>query len=468
MVKARSGAGGRPVGQLPPQPWLTHPATRRVIAALTAEGGEVRFVGGCVRDALLQRSVNDIDLATPERPELVLARLAQASLRALPTGLAHGTVTALVDGQTFEITTLRRDVACDGRRAVVAYTDNWAEDAARRDFTINALSADPAGSVYDPFDGLPDLHHGRVRFVGSPRTRIEEDVLRLLRYFRFHGWYGRPPPDREALAACRALAPRLATLSAERVRDELWKILLVPDPASMLLLMQGERVLAHVLPEAGAFGCLRLLAWFEGHGLRVEGIAPDPLRRLAAVLTVQPAAAAAVGRRLRLSKRETDRLLGLLEIPPDLTPTPDMATHVQRRALQSLGAKRFRDVVLLRWAARRVATGRTAAAAAESALWLHLLETAVTWKTVPFPISGRDVLALGVEPGPQVGALLTDLRRWWEETGCQVDRSTLLARLARQVEDGKTEAEHGQGNRAHENIFGCEITTQDAQEYQSP
>ncbi|KAF0137295.1 MAG: poly(A) polymerase [Rhodospirillaceae bacterium] len=271
MVKARSGAGGRPVGQLPPQPWLTHPATRRVIAALTAEGGEVRFVGGCVRDALLQRSVNDIDLATPERPELVLARLAQASLRALPTGLAHGTVTALVDGQTFEITTLRRDVACDGRRAVVAYTDNWAEDAARRDFTINALSADPAGSVYDPFDGLPDLHHGRVRFVGSPRTRIEEDVLRLLRYFRFHGWYGRPPPDREALAACRALAPRLATLSAERVRDELWKILLVPDPASMLLLMQGERVLAHVLPEAGAFGCLRLLAWFEGHGLRVEG-----------------------------------------------------------------------------------------------------------------------------------------------------------------------------------------------------
>jgi len=200
--------------RLAPQPWMTAPETRAVVAALTADGTEVRFVGGCVRDALLGRPVKDVDIATPDRPQRVMELLARAGIRAIPTGIEHGTVTAVVGRTPFEITTLRRDVETYGRRAKVAFTDDWTADAARRDFTINALSCTPDGRLYDPFGGLADLRAGRVRFVGDPEARIREDVLRLLRFFRFYAHYGAAPPDPAALAACRALAPLLPGLAS--------------------------------------------------------------------------------------------------------------------------------------------------------------------------------------------------------------------------------------------------------------
>ena len=211
----------RPVARLTPQDWMQSPAVEAVIAALEAGGGEVRFVGGCVRDMLAERPIKDIDLATPMAPETVMQKLEAAGLKVVPTGLKHGTVTAVSQGRPFEVTTLREDVETDGRHALVAFTDSWEADAARRDLTMNALSLSPAGDLYDPFGGREDLAAGRVRFVGAARIRIAEDYLRLLRFFRFHAYYGRGEPDPEGLAAAEALAPGLTRLSAERVRDEL-------------------------------------------------------------------------------------------------------------------------------------------------------------------------------------------------------------------------------------------------------
>ena len=282
---------------------MTAPETKAVIAALTAGGAEVRFVGGCVRDAAIGRAVTDVDIATHDLPETVIELLQAARLKVVPTGLKHGTVTAVVKGQHFEITTLRRDVETFGRHARVEFTDDWAADAARRDFTMNAMFLGIDGTLYDPFGGLADLRAGRVRFVGDARQRIKEDVLRLLRFFRFHARYGRGAPDAEGLAACRALAPLLPTLSAERVRDETLKLLRAPAPADVLRLMAREDILARYLPEAHKFERLAALT-----ALPTERDAPDGLRRLAAVLDVDGAGAREVATRLRFSNAEIKRL----------------------------------------------------------------------------------------------------------------------------------------------------------------
>ena len=232
-------------------PWLPAADTRAVLEALMADGKPARLVGGCVRDALAGRPVTDVDIATPETPPRVIDLLRAAGLKAVPTGVEHGTVTAVVRGKPFEVTTLRRDVTTDGRHAVVAFTDDWTEDAARRDFTMNALSADPDGRVHDPFDGVADLAAGRVRFVGEARARIREDVLRILRFFRFHAHYGKGAPDADGLAACRELAPLLPRLSAERVATELLKLLKAPDAAATVRMMREAGILAPILAEIG-------------------------------------------------------------------------------------------------------------------------------------------------------------------------------------------------------------------------
>src|SRR5713226_4802519 len=211
----------QPVERIVPQSWMIEAPTRAVLAALGAGGAVVRFVGGCVRDALLGRAIGDIDIATPDLPETVLTLLEAASIKAVPTGIAHGTITAVVPPRHFEITSLRRDVETFGRHARVAFTDDWAADAARRDFTMNALFLDAEGQVFDPVGGLEDLRAGRVRFVGDAEARIREDVLRLLRFYRFHAHYGRGEADEAARAACRALAHLLPGLSGDRIAAEL-------------------------------------------------------------------------------------------------------------------------------------------------------------------------------------------------------------------------------------------------------
>ena len=429
--------GLQPTGKISPQPWMTAPETRTIVDALTAGEADVRFVGGCVRDGLAHRPlVEDLDIATPEPPDVVMGRLEDAGIKALPTGIEHGTVTAIIGERRFEVTSLRVDVETDGRRARVAYTDDWIEDARRRDFTINAMSCSLEGDVYDPFDGIADLAHGRVRFVGLAHERIAEDVLRLLRFFRFHGTYGRPPPDRDALAACRNQAHKLPQLSAERVRDELLRILMTTDPAEIVLLMRGHGVLEHVLPEAGDTGRLRMVTWIVTRGIRLESVRPDPVRRLAALLDTDaaraPGAADAIARRLRLSNRESARLQRLLQ-PFDVGPESDVRARDQ--ALQRLGAETVRDLALLAWASELAITPRLAGDRGTG--WTRLLEAVDGWTPKVFPLRGADLLARGVPHGPSVGALLASVETWWEDGGYTADRDACLERLEAVLAEGE-------------------------------
>ena len=387
---------------------MAEPPTRALLAALAAAGIEARFVGGAVRDALLDHPIADIDLATPAKPEEISAALGKAGIKAVPTGIEHGTVTAVVPPRHYEITTLRRDVETYGRRARVAFDADWTEDAARRDFTINAIYLDPDGTVHDPVGGLADLQTRRVRFVGDAPRRIAEDVLRVLRYYRFEARFGHGGGDAEARAACRAAVPLLVKLSAERVAGELLRLFAAPDPVPALHMMAEDGVLAAVLPEATHLDRLRKLIALERK--------TDPLLRLAACMDADGAGMAARAERLRFSNAERDRLTGLAR-PWPLDPNGD--ERVQRHALYRLGAGRYRDLALL-----------SAADGAMPKTRLHrLLKLLASWQPPVFPLAGRDVTALGIPPGPRIGQLLATVRQWWEESDFAADRAACLARL---------------------------------------
>lgn len=416
-----------PVGQMPPQVWMTAPATRAVIEALSRDGADVRFIGGCVRDAILKRSVRDIDIAVPMPPEAVMALLRRAEIKVVPTGIDHGTVTAVVDKVAFEITSLRVDVESDGRRAKVAFTDDWQADAARRDFTINALSCSPDGDIYDYFGGLDDLGRGHIRFVGTPRARIAEDRLRLLRFFRFFAHYGRPPADAAALAACRAEARGVSLLSGERVRVETFRTLMASDPADVFLLMQDTGVLEHVLPEADRIDRLRMMTWLDSRAIRFETIEADPIRRLAALITTSGDGARTVAARLKMSNAHRDRLVAMMQ--PACAVTPEAGAPGARRALYRLGAAAVRDLVLLSWADEGATQPRRSRT--RTAAWIAILEAADTWTPIEFPLKGRDALALGVPPGPRVGELMKAIEAWWEHEDYRPDREACLSRLQR-------------------------------------
>jgi poly(A) polymerase len=392
---------------------MREPATLALLDALRAACIEARFVGGVVRDALLGRPSADIDLATPALPEEIVAALEKAGIKAVPTGITHGTVTAVVNfpglpPRHFEITTLRRDLETDGRHALVAFDADWSEDAARRDFTINALYLDPDGTVHDPVGGLADLATHRIRFVGEPARRIAEDVLRVLRYYRFEARFGRGEGDVPARAACRDAVMLLPALSAERVAQELLRVLAVADPVPALRMMHEDGVLAAVLPEAARLDRLAAL-------IRVEP-ASDPVRRLAALVDVDQEGAALLAERLHLSNAMRDRLAGLAK-PWLLDPSGD--ERAQRRALYRLGTERYGDLALLLAAEGHIDRARLA----------EMLACAAAWETPHFPIGGRDVTALEIPPGPEVGRLLAAVRGWWEAGDFRADRAACLARL---------------------------------------
>ena len=418
-----------PLGQLPPQPWMEAPETRAVVAALTADGADVRFVGGCVRDSVLHRPIKDIDIATHDAPERVMELLQRAGIRAIPTGIAHGTVTAVIGKAHYEITTLREDVQTFGRHARVAFTDDWTADAARRDFTMNAMCADPQGRIYDPFNGLADLGAGAVRFVGDPVRRIEEDVLRLLRFFRFFAHYGRPPMDAAALAACRRMAPELVHLSGERVAGELIRLLQAPDPATVLIVMHGQGILAHILPEAHDFGPLKVLTWLESRALVRPHVGVDAIRRLGILLSTDAAGVAALGERLKLSTAQTARLSAI--VSPKVQVARGMDDAAARRALRRVGADEFRDLVLTRWAIERAVEARPSAAG--TAQWVRLLDLADGWQPVQLPVRGADALALGVPRGPAIGQVLARVEEWWEAQDYRPDRDACLERLRQAI-----------------------------------
>ncbi|MCW5732073.1 MAG: CCA tRNA nucleotidyltransferase [Alphaproteobacteria bacterium] len=407
-------AAVKPATRIEPPPWMSAPETEAVLAALGAGGVRARFVGGCVRDALLGRSVKDIDLATPEPPETVLRRLKSAGLGALPTGIDHGTVTAISGGRPFEVTTLRRDEETFGRHARVAFTDDWAADAARRDFTMNAMYADPDGTIYDPTGGLADLEAGRVRFVGDPAGRIEEDALRLLRFFRFHAHYGRGDADRAAAAAAAAAAPRLAILSGERLWAETHRLLAAPDPVPVLRLMERLGILAHLMAEARPdFAALSRLVGIE----QARGEA-DPLRRLC--LLLPHAASEGFAGRFRLSRRDAERL-NMLTRPTEIAWTFDAA---MRAAIYREGQVAMRERALLAWA--RAEPGAMAD-------WPDLIRRIEEWSPPRLPVSGADVLALGVPSGPELGRLLRAVEAHWIANDFRDERPALLAELKRRA-----------------------------------
>lgn len=370
--------------------WLAQPALQRVIHAIAAAGSEARLVGGCVRDGVQGVMPHDIDLCTPLLPEAVTAACEAAGCKVIPTGLKHGTVTVISHGQGFEVTTLRRDVQTDGRHAVVAFTESWQEDAARRDFTINALSCSATGEVFDYFGGLADLAAGRVRFVGRASQRIREDVLRILRFFRFQARYGQGPADAEALEACRELMPLLSGLSAERVRDELLKILIGPQAAGIWQMMADLGVFTvldvPLLNVAGLEPVVRAEAAFA--------LAPQALRRLRAVLSGPDAAG--VARRLRLSGAQASRLTALMPLPV----LPEDKAACLRLAYR-LGADVLIDALVL--GEMRTTSAATLALLAE-------------WQRPRFPLCGADLAELGVAPGPQMGEILRKVEQWWLES----------------------------------------------------
>ena len=409
-------------------PWMTTPATRSVVEALTADGADVRFVGGCVRDALLGWENRDIDIGSPDEPERVLALLERSGIetRTVPRGVEHGTVTALAGGERYEITTLRRDERTDGRHAEVAFTDDWREDAARRDFTINAMSAGPDGTLHDYFGGQVDLKAWRVRFVGEPATRIAEDHLRLLRFFRFHAWYGQGKPDAPALAACKDAAHTISSLSGERVQAEMLKLLAAPNPLPAVGAMQTAGVLAVLLPDARD---MRLLA----NLVAIESTASepiDPVRRLAALIAnTDSDVVIALADRWQLSAEDGARLTALTDLSAALD--RDLSHRDQRRLLYRLGRKRYQDVQLLVWALQDEIES-------ETAYW-ELQKIALEWVPPEFPITGVDVLARGIPEGPEVGRLLREVKEWWIERDFAPDRAALLDRLDALVAERRRE-----------------------------
>jgi poly(A) polymerase len=396
---------------------MTAPAASAVLDALEAAGGAdcARFVGGCVRNAVIGQPIADVDVATTLTPDAVTRALEAAGVRAVPTGVEHGTVTAVVQRQPIEVTTLRRDVETDGRRAVVAFTTDWREDALRRDFTLNTLYARRDGVLFDPTGrGVADARAGRIVFVGDPRERLREDHLRALRFFRFLAWYGRGDPDAAAVAAIAALKDKVAGLAAERISAELLKLLAAPDPRAALRLMGDTGVLEVVLPAAPGLALVAALVDIE----RALG-ETDPLLRLAALLPQDPAEGVRTAERLRLSNAERDRLEAALAPAPQVT--SGLSAPPARAAIYRMGSQAFQDRVKLAWAA--------SGSGGDDAGWRGLLTLGRTWTPPSLPVTGADVLAAGAPKGPAVGEALRGLETWWIAGDFAADRAAALAKL---------------------------------------
>ncbi len=397
-------------------PWLIAPAVRAVMDALSpGASDQARFVGGCVRSALRGEPVSDIDVATCLRPEAAVHALETAGIRAEPTGIDHGTVTAIVSGQTIEVTSLRRDVETDGRRAIIAYTDDWAEDAARRDFTMNAVYARRDGTLFDPFGGVDHACTGQVIFIGDPRARIAEDHLRILRFYRFGAWMG-GALDPHGRRACEAQADTLRLLSAERIWKELKKLLCAPDPGPVVEAMHKGHVLEVFWP--GTLDFKLFLSLINSDRGKVRPA--DALVRIAALAGQDGDTVAGLSARMKASRAETVRLAAMSG------PVPARAGVVRARmadcdldrALYVLGPQAVSDRLRL----DEARSGDDASPA---------LAQAAQWTRPRFPVTGHDLIAAGAAPGPELGARLEALEDAWIASGFTLPREALLAGVDR-------------------------------------
>lgn len=389
--------------------WLKQPALVRLVAALSVDGTTPRVVGGCVRDAILDRPVTDIDLATPLQPGRVMTALKVAGIKAVPTGFDHGTVTAVVDSAGYEITTLRHDVETDGRRAIVAFTDDWRVDAARRDFTINAMSADLDGTVYDFFGGIGDAQAGIVRFVGDAATRLQEDYLRILRFFRFQAWYGRQIPSDATLHAIETAAPGLDGLAAERIGSELLKWLGAPDPRSSWEMAEQAGVVGRLFGEAVMTSRLNGVVALE----LANGLSADPLRRLAGLVVKPGPGAGSTASQLRLSKAQERRIAAIAEALPAAAAVKSVrdARHLAYR----WGIETANDALMLQ--------------AADYEASDYFRDAFTGWGIPVFPVTGADAKAMGLSAGPRIGAVLRQVETWWLAEDFAPDRTACLKKL---------------------------------------
>lgn len=403
--------------ELNPQqfPWMQNDSINSLYQALPQ--GCLRFVGGCVRNALWGEAVGDIDLACQLEPDSVVKALKAANIRFVPTGIAHGTVTAVIEGRPYEITSLRRDVATDGRRATVAYTTDWEEDAQRRDLTMNALYADQSGEIFDPIgQGLADLKARKFRFVGDANMRVQEDYLRILRFFRFLAVYGgQDKVDAASLKACREHQSGLRQLSVERIWMELKKLLSARNPVRVCHIMLTNGILETLLPEANNVDGLEALVRLESR----EGIKPDAMLRLMAMSAREPLQMALLTKRLKMSKFETSRLRGWADDGAQLS--TDMAERDRLAAIYKSGKNVIFDRARLR------AAGESDAI--QSSRWMVLADLALGWQPPVFPVSGKDLAKAGVPKGPGMGTALKALEALWIRSGFSTEKPQLLAAL---------------------------------------
>lgn len=406
------------------QSWFQDEALQRVLTLLNGEGGEARVAGGAVRNALMGHAINDADIATTLTPQDVMARAVANGIKAVPTGIDHGTVTLVIDGKPFEVTTLRRDAETDGRRAVVVFGTDWQEDADRRDLTINGLYADRDGNVIDLVGGLADIETKTVRFIGDASQRIAEDYLRILRFFRFFAWYGGGRPDADGLRACMRGRTGLKTLSAERVWSETKKLLSAPDPGRSLLWMRQIGVLNDIVPESEKWGIDAIPALVEAE--KTLAWSPDPLLRLAAIVPPDAERLAGMAERLRMSKAEAaffQHWASAPKVPDDVTDAV-FARMLYRHGVEGIVAR-----LKLALASARAQARIEDAAMLRAARLSTLLKAAQRFDRPKFPLSGADVLKAGVAAGPGVGAMLGQLENQWVDMNFSLSREKLLERL---------------------------------------
>ena len=413
--------------------WLEDESLQSVLAILNSAGEEARIAGGAVRNALLGEDVSDIDIATTCAPEEVMRRADKAGFKSVPTGIEHGTVTIIANGSPFEVTTLREDIETDGRRAKVKFGRSWQADAERRDFTINGLYAGPDGVVVDLVGGVADIQQRTVRFIGDAETRIREDYLRILRFFRFFARYGDGRPDAVGLKACARLKTGLDDLSPERVWAELDKLLAATDPTRALLWMRQAGVLGKVLPETEKWGIDAI------HGLvaaeRALGWETDAMLRLEAIIPPNESRVRLLAERLRLSNRQTGRLTNwsATTVPPS-----GLSERAFRKRLYRCDLQGMLDHLRLALASARTRGQENDEALVEAGEFGKLLAIAENWQKPKFPLSGRDLLEQGFEPGENLGAVLAQLETEWLDRGFEPDKQALIARaieLTRAEED---------------------------------
>ncbi len=410
--------------------WLADTKLQRLLGALAEGGEEARVVGGAIRNSLLGQAVSDIDIATTTLPDETVRRAAAMGFKTVPTGIDHGTVKVIAGGKAYEVTTLRADIETDGRHASVRFGRDWRADAERRDFTINALYADANGTILDPIGGLADIENRTLRFIGDPEARIREDYLRILRFFRFFAWYGYGRPEAEGLKACARLKGGLSHLSAERIWSELKKLLSAPDPSRALLWMRQAGVLTAVLPESEKWGIDSIHPLVKAE--TDLGWPPDPLLRLEAIVQPDAARMKALGKRLKLAKSETERLVqwALAEpVKPTTTETAFAKTLYRGNVVAT------KDRIRLAWASARAKAVEDDKALVEAGGYSRLAGFLDGWEKPVFPMAGSDLKALGAVEGKALGDLIAALEAEWVNSGFTLTRDALLARAVEKLEN---------------------------------